>query len=79
MKRCTRENITINTFMLERNYYLMEFVNQMAKINNGRAFFAAPDKLGEYILVDYVRSRRRSSAAENRPSASLARRSLPAA
>ena len=31
----------------------------MTQINNGRAFFADPERLGEYILVDYVRSRRR--------------------
>ena len=36
----------------------MGFVEQMARINRGRAFFAAADKLGEYVLVDYVRSRR---------------------
>jgi uncharacterized protein with von Willebrand factor type A (vWA) domain len=31
----------------------------MAKINKGRAFFATPDHLGEYILVDYVANKRR--------------------
>ena len=39
----------------------MAFVEQMARINRGRAFFAAPDRLGEYILVDYVRNKRRAS------------------
>lgn len=52
--RCTREQIMINTFMLERSHYLIEFVNEMTKINKGRAFFATPERLGEYILVDYV-------------------------
>jgi uncharacterized protein with von Willebrand factor type A (vWA) domain len=54
VKRCTQKRITINTFMLDRNYYLKEFVNQVAKINKGRVFYTTPDKLGEYILVDYV-------------------------
>ena len=58
VRRCTREGITINTFMLDRNYYLKEFVNQLAKINSGRVFFTTPDKLGEYILVDYVQHKR---------------------
>ena len=31
----------------------------MTRINHGRAFFATPDRLGEYVLVDFVRSRRR--------------------
>ena len=58
VQRCTREHITINTFMLEQNSWLMGFVEKMAKINRGRAFFSAPDKLGEYVVVDFVRSRR---------------------
>ena len=59
VRRCTQEEITINTFMLDRNYYLKEFVNQLAKINGGRVFYTTPDKLGEYILVDYVRHKRK--------------------
>jgi uncharacterized protein with von Willebrand factor type A (vWA) domain len=60
--RCTREGITINTFMLARGHYLMDFVNQMSKINNGRAFYVEPERLGEYILVDYVTHKRRRVA-----------------
>jgi uncharacterized protein with von Willebrand factor type A (vWA) domain len=62
VKRCTQKKITINTFMLDRNYYLKEFVNQMAKMNKGRVFYTTPDRLGEYILVDYVRNKRKSLA-----------------
>jgi uncharacterized protein with von Willebrand factor type A (vWA) domain len=57
--RCTREGITINTFMLEDSPGLMHFVNQMTQINKGRAFYATPERLGEYILVDYVNQKRR--------------------
>jgi uncharacterized protein with von Willebrand factor type A (vWA) domain len=57
--RCTREQIVINTFMLERGYYLIDFVKEVTKINRGRAFFATPDRLGEYVLVDYVASKRK--------------------
>jgi uncharacterized protein with von Willebrand factor type A (vWA) domain len=59
--RCTREGITINTFMLERSRALAEFVERMTKLNRGRAFFATPEHLGEYVLVDYVG--RRSSTS----------------
>jgi uncharacterized protein with von Willebrand factor type A (vWA) domain len=59
VRRCTREGITINTFMLERSPWLMQFVEQMTKINRGRAFFSAPERLGEYVVVDYVSARRR--------------------
>jgi uncharacterized protein with von Willebrand factor type A (vWA) domain len=57
--RCTREGITINTFMLERSRALAEFVERMTRLNRGRAFFATPERLGEYVLVDYVDRRTR--------------------
>jgi len=60
--RCTREHITINTFMLARGHYLVDFVNQMSKINTGRAFYVEPERLGEYVLVDYVGHKRRRVA-----------------
>ncbi len=59
VKKATRKKITINTFMLDRNYYLKEFVNQVARINKGRVFYTTPEKLGEYILVDYVATKRK--------------------
>ena len=58
-RRCTQENILINTFMLENNYQLIDFVDKMTRINRGRAFYSSPDKLGEYILVDYVSNRKK--------------------
>jgi uncharacterized protein with von Willebrand factor type A (vWA) domain len=63
VQRCTREGVTINTFMLERSPWLTSFVEQMARINRGRAFFATPDRLGEYLVVDYVSARRRARGA----------------
>jgi uncharacterized protein with von Willebrand factor type A (vWA) domain len=57
--RCTREGIKINTFMLERSAYLMKFVDDLTKINGGRVFYASPDHLGEYVLVDYVSNKRK--------------------
>jgi uncharacterized protein with von Willebrand factor type A (vWA) domain len=41
---------------------LTQFIEQLTRINKGRAFFASPDRLGEYILVDYVRNKRRGVA-----------------
>jgi len=54
VKRCTDKGIVINTFMLDHNYYLKEFVSEMARLNKGRVFYTTPEGLGEYILVDYV-------------------------
>ena len=59
--RCTRAGITINTFMLERSRALAEFVEHMTRLNRGRAFYATPERLGEYVLVDYVDRRSRRS------------------
>jgi len=63
VRRCTRDRIVINTFMLERGPYLTEFINQMTRINKGRAFFVSPERLGEYILVDYVSGKQRRRSA----------------
>jgi uncharacterized protein with von Willebrand factor type A (vWA) domain len=59
VQRCTREGITINTFMLERSRALAEFVALVTRLNRGRAFYATPEHLGEYVLVDFVSGRTR--------------------
>src|SRR3989440_1158571 len=58
-QRCTRDGITINTFMLEDDRWMVAFVNQMAEINHGRTFYADKNNLGEYLLVDYLNSKRK--------------------
>jgi uncharacterized protein with von Willebrand factor type A (vWA) domain len=62
VRTCTQKNIAINTFMLDANYYLKAFMDQIAKINGGRVFYTSPEKLGEYILVDYVQHKRKKLA-----------------
>jgi uncharacterized protein with von Willebrand factor type A (vWA) domain len=59
VQRCTRDGITINTFMLERSRALAEFVALVTRLNRGRAFYATPERLGEYVLVDFVSNRTR--------------------
>ena len=59
VQRCTREGITINTFMLEDDSWMIAFVNQLAQINHGRTFYADKNNLGEYLLVDYLNSKRK--------------------
>jgi uncharacterized protein with von Willebrand factor type A (vWA) domain len=54
VRRCTQKGIVINTFMLDESSYFSTFVVQMARLNKGRVFFANPDDLGKYVLVDYV-------------------------
>jgi len=54
----TRHNIKINTFMLDANPLLVQFVEEMMKVNHGRAFFTTPESLGNYLLVDYLEKRK---------------------
>src|SRR5262245_50876916 len=56
--RCTRENIRINTFMLDPNGHLRTFVEKLTRLNQGRAFFTSPETLGDYVLVDFIEQKR---------------------
>lgn len=56
--RCTKASIRINTFMLEPDQSLQRFVAQMSDVNRGRAFYATPGNLGDFVLVDFLEQRR---------------------
>jgi uncharacterized protein with von Willebrand factor type A (vWA) domain len=62
VKRCTRQGITINTFMLGQDYYMERFVDNLTSINRGRTFLTSPENIGDYILVDYLNHRRKKIA-----------------
>ncbi|MEN9803734.1 MAG: hypothetical protein RIS41_581 [Actinomycetota bacterium] len=59
--RCAKENIRINTFMLDADVYLRRFVEQMSSLNGGRAFLASSDNLGDYLLVDFLEHKKKVS------------------
>ena len=59
VERITRKGITINTFMLDDSAILRGFVDDLTRINKGRAFYTRPDRLGEYLLVDYLAHQRK--------------------
>src|SRR5436305_1426462 len=56
---CRRQKVVITTFMLATDPMLTQFVEKLTQINRGRAYFASAYNLGEFILADYVRNRRR--------------------
>jgi uncharacterized protein with von Willebrand factor type A (vWA) domain len=56
---CRRERISITTFMVAQDPWLVDFVNKMTEANRGRAYFSSLNKLGEYVFVDYIRNRKR--------------------
>ena len=57
--QCRREKITVSTFMVARDPYLINFVEEFAKANQGRAYYSSLNALGEYVFVDYIRNRRK--------------------
>lgn len=58
VQRCTKRNISINTFMLDADGYFANFIDEVTKINGGRVFYTNPRRLGEYVLVDYINGKR---------------------
>ena len=58
--RCTKANIKINIFALDIERSQFPFVEQIARVNGGRAFYTSVDELGTYALDDFVRHRRAS-------------------
>jgi uncharacterized protein with von Willebrand factor type A (vWA) domain len=54
VRRCTREGITVNSFVLDANEYLRDFMSRVARINRGRVFYTDPGDLGAYVLVDFM-------------------------
>lgn len=55
--RCTREQITINVFLLERSPYMVRFIEDLMRINRGRVLNVTPTRLGSYVLKDFLRQR----------------------
>jgi len=56
---CRRQQVVVTTFMLATDPMLTDFVEKLTRVNRGRAYFASPYNLGEFILADYIRNRRR--------------------
>ncbi|MEO8189262.1 MAG: VWA domain-containing protein [Acidobacteriota bacterium] len=56
---CRRDGITITTFMIATDSYLVDFVDKLTKINRGRAYYASPYNLAEFLFTDYIRNRKK--------------------
>ncbi len=59
VKRCTRSGIRINTFMMDSAPSSMALAQHMMRMNKGRVFFGTPGKIGSYVLVDYLKNKRK--------------------
>jgi Ca-activated chloride channel homolog len=58
VQACRKAGIMINTFMLASDYYLVEFVKEMTAMTNGKAYFANPSNLSQFVLIDFLRRRK---------------------
>jgi len=56
---CRRKGIVITTFMVADDPYLEQFVQRLTELNRGRAYFSSPDKVGDFVFVDFIRNRKR--------------------
>ncbi|MEU9831441.1 hypothetical protein AB0D67_07850 [Streptosporangium sp. NPDC048047] len=56
--KMTRRRATLNVFMLADDERLRDFVNEVARRNGGRVFSSEADRLGEYVVSDFLRTRR---------------------
>ena len=59
--KMTRRRATLNVFMLADDERLTSFVDEVARRNGGRVLRAMPDSLGEYVVKDFLRTRRQHS------------------
>jgi Ca-activated chloride channel family protein len=58
VQACRKAGIMINTFMLASDYYLVEFVKQMTAMTSGKAYFANPANLSQFVLIDFMRRKK---------------------
>ena len=58
VQACRKAGIMINTFMLASDYYLVEFVKEMTAMTNGKAYFANPANLSQFVLIDFLRRKK---------------------
>ena len=56
---CRKAGILINTFMLARDPSLVRFVEKVSQIARGKAYFTSTLTLGEYVMMDFLRNKRR--------------------
>ena len=62
--QCRRELITISTFMVAQDPSLVDFVDELTRVNRGRAYYASLQSLGNFVLVDYIRNRRKRYSSQ---------------
>ena len=57
VQACRKAGVMINTFMLASDYYLVDFVKRMSAMTRGKAYFANPNNLTQFVLMDFLKRR----------------------
>jgi Ca-activated chloride channel homolog len=57
VQACRKAGVMINTFMLASDYYLVDFVKRMTAMTKGKAYFANPNNLTQFVLMDFLKRR----------------------
>ena len=57
VQACRKAGIMINTFMLASDWYLVDFVKKMTAMTRGKAYFANPNNLTQFVLMDFMKRR----------------------
>jgi uncharacterized protein with von Willebrand factor type A (vWA) domain len=58
VERVARTGATVNVFALDPEPGLLHFVHDLTQRAGGRVFQPDPERLGEYVVADYLRTRR---------------------
>ena len=58
-QQARRLHIHITTFMIAQDNYLMQFVREFTKADQGKAFYTGIKGLGEMIFEDYETNRKK--------------------
>ena len=57
VQACRKAGVMINTFMLASDHYLVDFVKRMTAMTRGKAYFANPNNLTQFVLMDFLKRR----------------------
>jgi len=57
VQACRKAGVMINTFMLASDHYLVDFVKRMTEMTRGKAYFASPNNLTQFVLMDFLKRR----------------------
>jgi uncharacterized protein with von Willebrand factor type A (vWA) domain len=57
--RLSKVGVTLNVFMLEESEGLIGFMERLARITSGRVFLMDDERLGDFVVRDYVKRRGR--------------------